>query len=64
VSSLLAHTIGGPGGIEIELLFLGGAILFLAYLFRPSQTGGRSTMVMALGVGVVLVAASIVVPRL
>lgn len=61
---MLAHTIGGPGGVEIELLFLGTAILLLAYLFRPSQTGDLRTMVIALVVGIVLVVASIVVPRL
>lgn len=59
----LAHTIGGPGGVEIELGLLGLGFLAAAYFFRPSQVGNARTGVVCLIVGIALVAGSIIVPR-
>ncbi|MEA2451741.1 MAG: hypothetical protein QOG04_451 [Actinomycetota bacterium] len=58
-----AHTVNIAGGIEPELLLFGLAVLFLAVLFRPSQTGTRQQFIVCLLGGVVLIASSFVVPR-
>lgn len=61
----LAHTVGGPGGAEIEMLSFGTGLLLLAFLFRPSQVGGRlAPLLVTLGGGVALIAGSFVIPRL
>lgn len=60
---ILAHTVGGAGGVEIELGLLGLGFLAAAYFFRPSQVGNARTGVVCLLVGIALVAGAFVVPR-
>ena len=61
----LAHTIGGPGGVEIELFLVALGFLAAAFFFRPSQAGGSArTMVFCLVIGVALLAGAVVVPRI
>ncbi len=62
---MLAHTVGGSSGADVELLTFGVGLLVLSFLFRPSQVGGkRAPLIVTLVVGSVLVAASLVIPRL
>ena len=60
---IVAHTVGGAGGVEIELGLLGLGFLVAAYFFRPSQVGNARTGVVCLIVGIAMVAGAIAVPR-
>ncbi len=62
---ILAHTVGGPGGVEIELLVVAVGFFVAAFFFRPSQPGGNArTAVIVAVVGVALLAGSFALPRL
>ena len=58
-----AHTIGGSGGAEIELLIVGVAIMVLGFSLRSSQMARAWVPWVVLGFGLALVAAAFVVPR-
>ncbi len=61
----LAHTVGGSSGADVEMLSFGIGLLLLAFLFRPSQVGGRRVpLVVTLVLGAALIAGSFVIPRL
>ncbi|HEV3472226.1 MAG TPA: hypothetical protein VG408_03350 [Actinomycetota bacterium] len=58
----LAHT--GGSGAEVEMLSFGIALMVLAFLFRPSQVGGRrAPLIVTLVLGAGLVAGSLILPR-
>ena len=62
---LFAHSAGGEEHIvESELLAFGVALLFLAFMLRPSQSGRRQEFIVAGVAGVMLVIAAFVIPRL
>lgn len=61
----LAHTVGGASGADVEMLSFGIGLLLLAFLFRPSQVGGRrGPLVVTLVLGAALVAGSFAITRL
>ena len=61
----LAHSVGGAGGADVEMLTFGIGLLVLSFLFRPSQVGGRrGPLVVTLLLGAALVAGSFVITRL
>ena len=63
-SPAFAHTIGGSGGAEIEILILGIATVVFGLSLRSSQMARAWVPWAVLGLGVVLVTASFVVPRI
>jgi hypothetical protein len=52
-----AHTVGPGGGVEIELLLVAGAAIFFGFRAKPAASW------IAMGVGVALAVAAVVVPR-
>ena len=61
---VLAHTVGGAGGVEIELGIIGLGLLAAAFFFRPSQVGNARTAVVCLVLGIAAVVGAFAVPRL
>ena len=61
---LFAHSAGGDDHVvESELLAFGVALLFLAFMLRPSQSGRRQEFLVASIAGIALVVAAFVIPR-
>jgi hypothetical protein len=63
-SPAFAHTIGGSGGAEIEILILGIATTVFGLSLRSSEMARAWVPWAVLGLGIALVAASFVVPRI
>ena len=58
-----AHTVGGSGGAEIELLIVGIAVMVMGFSLRSSQMSRPWVPWTVLAVGLALVVAAFVVPR-
>ena len=63
-SPAFAHTIGGSGGAEIEILILGIATVVFGLSLRSSQMARAWVPWVVLALGLVLVAGSFIVPRI
>ena len=60
----LAHTIGGSGGVEIELLVVGAGVIAFGFGLRSSGSARRWMPYAVMALGAVTLGASLVVPRL